>query len=212
MKYLPVSLIVGRRNLPWLTSPIKRLIKKKHRLYRKAKKENKPEDWKNFRDQRTFVQKAMKKAHYTYLNNIFSEEGNKGMWRYIKNKKNSSSSVGTLHSNGRTGIDPTEKADMLNSVCVSLYCRRTDHSTRPWSLTVSSNAGDHNLSIRCLCPVEKAQSQESMRCRWYPCSLSPRMCGRVIPDAHYHHSKITGGKQGPKRLEEGYRESSIQKR
>ena len=88
---------------------------------------NKPNDWVNFKDQRTFVQKAMKKAHHDYLNNIFSEEGNKGMWRYIKNKKSGSSSVGILHSNGKTAIDPSEKANMLNEQFASVFS--TDEST-----------------------------------------------------------------------------------
>ena len=41
-----------------------------------------------------------------YLNNMFKEDGNKSMWRYMKNKKSSSSGVGTLHAERQTAIDP----------------------------------------------------------------------------------------------------------
>ena len=122
-KFVPKKQISGRRKIPWLTSEIKRLIKKKHRLYRKAKINDHPEDWQSFRDQRKFVQKAMKKSHMDYLNNMFEEDGNKNMWRYIKNKKSSSSGVGTLHANGQTAIDPLDKAKMLNDQFSSVFTR-----------------------------------------------------------------------------------------
>ena len=50
-----------------------------------------------------------------------SEDGNKGLWRYIKNKKKSSSGVGTLTANGTTGVSPLEKAEMLNQQFTSVF-------------------------------------------------------------------------------------------
>ena len=58
-----------------------------------------------------------------YLNNMSKEDGNKSMWRYTKNKKNSSSGVGTLHADGQTAIDPLDKAKMLNNQFSSVFTR-----------------------------------------------------------------------------------------
>ena len=43
--------------------------------------------------------------------------------RYIKNKKSSSSGVGTLHADGQTAIDPLDKAKMLNDQFSSVFTR-----------------------------------------------------------------------------------------
>ena len=71
----------------------------------------------------------MKKSHMYYLNNIFKKDGNKSIWRYIKNKKGSSSGVGTLHADGQTAIDLLDKAKMLNNQFSSVFTRNVPSET-----------------------------------------------------------------------------------
>ena len=135
-KFVPQKRISGKCKIPWLSHAAKRQIRRKRRLYRRAKKENSPEAWNCFRAQRKIAQQALRKSHIDYLNNIFREEGNKGMWSYIKNKKGSSSGgVGILRDNNKVGIEPRDKAEMLNAQFASVFC--TDEPSDPPVLSAS---------------------------------------------------------------------------
>ena len=49
-KNIPQKNISERWNLPWVTSKMRRIIRKKQRLYRKAKHSTREQDWKVFKD------------------------------------------------------------------------------------------------------------------------------------------------------------------
>ena len=46
--YVPVRLTTSRYNLPWLNKDLKKICKRKKRLYKKAKISRNPEDWQDF--------------------------------------------------------------------------------------------------------------------------------------------------------------------
>ena len=51
-----------RYNLPWFTPKIKRLVRKKHRSYNKAKKSGLDLDWQAYKEQKKHTQSILKKA------------------------------------------------------------------------------------------------------------------------------------------------------
>ena len=46
--YVPVRLTTSRYNLPWFNKDLKKMCKRKKRLYKKAKISRNPEDWQEF--------------------------------------------------------------------------------------------------------------------------------------------------------------------
>ena len=61
-KFVPKKKVSGRFSLPWLTRPVKRLIRRKQRAYNRAKKSNKDRDWEIFRKLRKKSQSSLKQT------------------------------------------------------------------------------------------------------------------------------------------------------
>ena len=70
---VPQKWASSRRNVPWLTPAIRRLCKKKQRLYNKAKKNRSPWDWDMFKSCQRNCVAALRTARWNYINNILSD-------------------------------------------------------------------------------------------------------------------------------------------
>ena len=66
-KNIPSSMSHTRQDLPWLTTLLKQAIRKKHKLYSKAKKSNLPQDWNKYKQHKKPTQKSINKSHWTYM-------------------------------------------------------------------------------------------------------------------------------------------------
>ena len=69
-KNIPSKNLNGKWNLPWINQSLKRQIRKKQRMYTKAKGTNKWEDWKKYRQFRNKTKRNIKKQYCTYMNTI----------------------------------------------------------------------------------------------------------------------------------------------
>ena len=56
--------------LPWITPEIKRQMRKKDRLHKKALRYRNPDHWVEFRKQRNLVSRLVKASLSDYLNNV----------------------------------------------------------------------------------------------------------------------------------------------
>jgi hypothetical protein len=63
---IPSKYTTTRWNLPWMTTEIKQMIRKKQRLY-KAKKSNDKEHWNNFKLYRKILKDKLQNAHDDYV-------------------------------------------------------------------------------------------------------------------------------------------------
>ena len=127
-KCVPSKKISGRHKIPWFTKKLKRLARKKQRAYNRAKKSKKDRDWTIFRSVRKKLQKSEKNAHYDYLKEIISEDGNKGLWRYLKSTRKDTCGVSTLIKDGVSGSEPAHKARMLNEQFSSVFTKEDTNS------------------------------------------------------------------------------------
>ena len=78
-QYVPKRLTSKRHNLAWLTKTEKKMIVKKHKLYQYAKKSKKQADWKKFKQHKNKTQRAVRQAHWNYVNSVLNtslETGN----------------------------------------------------------------------------------------------------------------------------------------
>ena len=67
---IPTKMTSTKVHLPWLDNSIKRSIRKKQRLYNKAKRSKDDKDWAAFRCLRNSVDKQIRKSHLSYVSDV----------------------------------------------------------------------------------------------------------------------------------------------
>jgi hypothetical protein len=134
---IPSKYTTTRWNLPWMTTEIKQMIRKKQRLYNKAKKSNDKEHWNNFKLYRKNLKDKLQNAHDDYVKNIPTPEETKTIhidssrdqiytttkkfWSYIKGMEKDSSNISMLKKEGKDIISAEEKANVLNQQYESVF-------------------------------------------------------------------------------------------
>jgi hypothetical protein len=106
----------------------KRAIRRKQRLYNKARKSGSPEDWLKFKSLRRSIDRGIKKAHQRYINEVIGEslksENTKPFWNYIKSTSQEVFGISDLSSMGHMVSLATEKAQALNTQFAQSSLRR----------------------------------------------------------------------------------------
>ena len=70
LKHIPHKTPKKRCSLPWISPHIRRQIKKKNRLYRKAKQLNSSDLYNKFLDLKHSIQRDIRASHQQYISNI----------------------------------------------------------------------------------------------------------------------------------------------
>ena len=102
---IPSKLSNSQHNLPWMNRNLKRLIRKKGRRFKKAKKSGMDKDRAMYLDIEQMVKRELLDAERVYVNGILQnglESGNnKPFWKYVKSqKKQETFGISALKSNG----------------------------------------------------------------------------------------------------------------
>ena len=123
--YVPTKLLHSRSHCPWLSTPLKQLIRKKQRVYNHAKYYNDESKWKEYKELSQKVRNLLRHQHNSYLTNILSTDdlnNQKLFWKYIKNKRKDRVGISTLKShNGCVVSDSLEKSEILNKQFKSVF-------------------------------------------------------------------------------------------
>ena len=123
-KFVPSKLSTTRHNLPWYNQKLRRLAKKKQRLFNKAKKSKTKDDTKQFKVCRAEYNKVLKQARNQYCNEFLEptlDKNGKYLFNYIKRLKKDSVGIEALISNDNTITDPVEKAEILAKEYESVF-------------------------------------------------------------------------------------------
>lgn len=127
--HIPVKVIRIRPNdKPWMTQEIRRNLRVKNRLLKKARSTNRENDWLKFRIARNDVIDLIRQAKQNYLNKLQNTLSDKSIppgkwWRIAKsisNFSNKSSSSQPFKIGGNTIIHPMDKAEALNNFFCSI--------------------------------------------------------------------------------------------
>ena len=113
--YVPHRTTKYRHNLPWITNEIKRSMRKRDRLFLRARKSNSNTDWSNFRNS---VAKSIISSH---KNNINLVENPKCFWSYVKLKRTDNIGVPTLKTGTKVCNSDFYKAEALNNHFHSVF-------------------------------------------------------------------------------------------
>jgi len=117
---------------PWITPHIKRLSKRKQRLYNIARLSHHQDDWALYYHLKKECQRECRKAYNSYVMSLIDDNNNvsKRMWSYVKSKRTDNCGIPTLRQDEQTFITPKDKAEILNDYFSSVYTSE-DVSTIP---------------------------------------------------------------------------------
>ena len=93
---------------PWITSDIKKLIKKRDRLYKRKKKSEDKKITEQFKVVNRTVQRELRRAYWKYVGDIVTPQENdsqysgmKRFWTYIKHKRTDNKGIAPMRQNGK---------------------------------------------------------------------------------------------------------------
>ena len=137
---VPSKTIKDKWDAPWMTSSIKKLIRKKLRAYNTSKKYDTPENRTRFKNLRKLVQSELQNSKNEYLMGLLEISNNsnkafdqvksaestnysvgKRFWSYIKSLKTNGSGVNTLFVNDCEIQDAKGKAEALSNQYCSVF-------------------------------------------------------------------------------------------
>ena len=115
--YVPNRTTKSRHNLPCITNEIKLSMKKRDRLFPRARKSNSNTDWSNFRKFVNSGAKCITSSHKNYINNNIGSNlvvNPKWFWSYVKLKRTDNIGVPTLNTGNKVCNSDIDKAEALN--------------------------------------------------------------------------------------------------
>ena len=130
-KFIPQKKLSSWQDVPWMNATTKRLIRKKKRVWKKAKKHNNEQTWQEFRDMRKKVKQQMKKGYEDYVGGILENtmtESQKKFWQFINSQKKDSGGIPTLKTESGPATTSKEKAEALNSQYQSVFTKENTTS------------------------------------------------------------------------------------
>ncbi len=125
--HIPSRMSKSCPNVPWFNYKIKKLIRSKNRLHKKAKRSGSSEAWEKFRTARKLVKHEVKNAHQSYVNKVVDnlDEDPRGFWKYISSKRLDNQGIPTLKTNGTNHVADKDKAQALADQFKSVFT--TEH-------------------------------------------------------------------------------------
>lgn len=113
-----------KNNIPWLGPDVRRLLKRKKRLFKKAKKTGK---WENYKFVQKQCRRKLRKAEWEHINGTITDglktNNSKPFWAYVKSKKQDSMGVAPLMKKGCLVSEAKAKAEILIDQFQSVFTR-----------------------------------------------------------------------------------------
>ncbi|MCG8046167.1 MAG: reverse transcriptase domain-containing protein [Candidatus Thiodiazotropha endolucinida] len=121
-KHIPNKLIKVRQSDPsWLTNNIKKLLRKKKRLYDKYKKSKNPNHWDTYKRFRNHVTSELRKSKQNQIDKLSEklvnpDTGQKDWWKTLKGfiKPDQTNTLPPLSKDGTIYSNDSDKASILN--------------------------------------------------------------------------------------------------
>ena len=125
---IPSKLSSERHQIPWMTSEVRRMCRKKRKVYNKAKKGDKKASA-QFKHLQKQTRDALRRAHWNYVNSILQEGLDSGdtkkFWRYVKAQKQDDQGVAPLRTGTTLHSDAPSKAKALGRQFSEVFTRDT---------------------------------------------------------------------------------------
>ena len=130
---IPTKLSETTQSAPWFDYKLKRMRKRKQRLFSAAKKSRKRAAWERYRAHKRDTLKALQRARWSYLNEVLSlslAEGDcKPLGQYIRFQKQDNLGISALKEKGKLISDATSKAEILSRQFSSVFIKNEGEDT-----------------------------------------------------------------------------------
>ena len=123
-RHIPTKIVrIDQNDAPWMSTKVKKYIKKRNRAYRKAKSTNQVKDWDKFKGLRNTTAAMIEEAKASHTRKLEDKinrscsSNDKIWWKLVKqflNKKGSSRRIPPLMENDESISDDKAKADIFN--------------------------------------------------------------------------------------------------
>jgi hypothetical protein len=144
-QYIPSTQRTSRHSLPWFNNRLRKLLKKKQRLYNQARKTG---VWTNFRYTQKECKRAFRRAEWDFLNNVITDglvnNNSKPFWKYIKSRKQDNTGIAPLREKGTLYSDGKKKANILIEQFKSVFTQ----ASLPAETDLPQHPSISNLTIQ----------------------------------------------------------------
>lgn len=147
---IPSKMTSSKPSVPWINSNVKRNIRKKRKLYDKARKTGDFELWDRFKELRRKTDRQMRKLHRDHVRGIgdsLQSENTKPFWNYVKALRRDVFGVSPLSSMGRIASSAKEKAEALNKQFCSVFTREELSSIPTLGTSTVPDMPDIEISV-----------------------------------------------------------------
>ena len=123
---VPSKMTSTRFSQPWINRKIKRISRRKRRVFVKAKHSCSDSDSQRYNKFQKEFQYECKKAYNGYVNDIVtSDKNSKKLYTFVKGKRCESSGASPLKKDGIAHSDPKTKATILNDQFCGVFTEET---------------------------------------------------------------------------------------
>ena len=132
--FIPIRKASSRNGLPWVNRTIKRLLRKRNKLYRKMKTQNTQQLRKRFLEMKHLCRRQVKLAYESYLEDLLTphdtstaqtKPDTKKLYTLLKHAKQDAHGIDTLKTNGKSFQKDTDKANVLNEQFQSVFTAKS---------------------------------------------------------------------------------------
>ena len=227
-KNIPSRCVYNRRRRPpWLNASVHKLIRRRDRLAKKAKRSGSSIDRDRYRKARNTATRAMETQYTNHLNNIIGniESDPRGFYRFIKSRRTDAVGITSLKSNNTILHTDVDKAQCLNDYFGSVF---TVENQTPVSLGESlhpdmpdilvTNSGV--VKLLCLLDTRKSVGPDNISphvLKEASHEIAPvltfifnqSLSSGIVPEDWRTANIFALHKKGPKDLAENYRPISL---
>ena len=187
---IPTFMLKKRQSLPWITPTIKKMLKKKQRLFKRARSTN---NWSGYREYQKHCRRELRRAEWQFINGKIpqglEQKDNKPFWRYIKARKQDNTGVAPLKDKGQLHTDSQTKANILLSHFKSVF---TKVSSTPSPQLPLPRFKPITISAWRYKTPERPKSLQSFRPGRRPQSSPENTCKSDRPIPRFHLPSLPG--------------------
>ena len=122
----------NKNSIPWITKSVKRLLRRKAKLFKKAKLSK---DWTKYRLFQKECKRQLRKAEWNHVNKVILEglqnNNTKPFWQYVKSRKEDNIGIAPLRKQGQLVCDSKERAEILVDQFESVFTKDDTEQQRP---------------------------------------------------------------------------------
>ena len=128
---IPMKLLSCKGSLPWITQEIKRLIRKRDKLYTACKASGDSGKRKSFLALRQLIKRKIKQAYQSHLEGLLGLGNNdqscdrKKLFSFLKNSRQDQQGPTPLQNNGKLTSDITDQCNVHNQQFQSVFTPRS---------------------------------------------------------------------------------------